>query len=166
MNSSASSRRLGLRSVASERDLYCSNASRHTRADGAFIIARLGEFNPPSPPLQRCQRCSGVRTSSIRFINEMALRAITVGCDPQVQCTARAGRHAEQMAAFMIARSASSIHHSSSTALWRCLFGECFLRVLIDQMAIRGITVGCNPGRYVVLPSDGVTREQMAGVQS
>jgi hypothetical protein len=142
--------------------LYCPTQAVTREQMGAFIIRALGEFNPPSPPLQRF---SDVPSSNVfyPFINEMALRAITVGCDPQgtMYCPGQVVTR-EQMAAFIIRALGEFNPPFPAQQRFGDVFSGSVFYGFIDQMAIRGITVGCNPAGTLYCPGDGVTREQMA----
>jgi hypothetical protein len=68
----------------------------------AFIIRALGDFNPPTPAFQRF---ADVPPSNpfYNFIEQMALRGITLGCgsNPPAYCPAQDVTR-EQMAAFIV----------------------------------------------------------------
>jgi hypothetical protein len=129
----------------------------------AFIIRAVGEFNPPVPAQQRF---GDVLPASVfyAFINQMAVRGITVGCNPQGTnyCPSQVVTR-EQMSAFLIR--AVGMPNPSPPAQQRFLdvFPASVFYPFVDQMAARTITVGCNPPTSnLYCPSDIVTREQMA----
>jgi len=68
----------------------------------AFIMRALGEPNPPTPPFQRF---GDVLPANVfyRFIDRLAERHITVGCNPAgtLYCPSDAVTR-EQMAAFIV----------------------------------------------------------------
>ncbi|HSE96763.1 MAG TPA: S-layer homology domain-containing protein, partial [Blastocatellia bacterium] len=113
------------------------------------------------PPLPAMQRFADVPPSNIfyAFIEEMALRQITLGCGGGNYCPSDPVLR-EQMAAFMIralgepdpdepfAQRFADVPHTNP-----------FIR-FIDRMAVREITLGC--GANIYCPTQPVNREQMA----
>ena len=93
------------------------------------------------------------------FIDELAVRQITLGCAPLLYCPSGPATR-EQMAAFMI-RALGEFNPPTPPS-------QRFLDVppsntfynFIDRMAVLQITLGCGGGNYC--PSDQVTRGQMA----
>jgi hypothetical protein len=124
----------------------------------AFIIRALGDFNPP-PPAQ--QRFFDVPPANpfYAFIEQMAIRQITLGCGAGNYCPADAVLR-DQMAAFII-RSFGEFNPPQPPF-------QRFLDVppmnpfyrFIDRMAVLQITLGCGGGNYC--PNLSVKREQMA----
>ena len=93
--------------------LYCPSSIVTREQMAAFIIRALGEFNPPPP---QSQRFLDVPTSSpfYGFIDQMAIRGITLGCGLNLYCpTAPVTR--EQMAAFL-ARAVLSVKAEQCSA--------------------------------------------------
>jgi S-layer homology domain len=141
---------------------YCPDRTVTREQMAAFILRSVGEFNPPPPALQRFVDVSPMNTF-YSFIDQIAERGITVGCNPQgtMYCPSQAVTR-EQMAAFIIR--ALGEFNPPNPAQQR------FLDVpptspfygFIDQMARRGITLGCNLQGTLYCPNTVVTREQMA----
>jgi PKD domain-containing protein/beta-propeller repeat-containing protein/all-beta uncharacterized protein/S-layer family protein len=139
---------------------FCPDSSVTREQMAAFIIRALGEFNPPQPA---SQRFSDVPASSLfySFIEQMAVRQITVGCGSGNYCPTSVVTR-EQMAAFII----RALHEAGYVP--PAPAGQRFLDVPlsstfanhIEEMAVRGITVGCGGGNYC--PQAAVTRGQMA----
>ncbi len=144
--------------------LYCTSDPVLREQMAAFIIRAVGQPNPP-PPVS--QRFMDVPSSNpfYAFIDQMALRGITTGCNPPDQtlyCPGSAITR-EQMAAFLIR--ALGMPNPPPPPMQR------FVDVppsnpfyaFIDQMAVRGITTGCNPPTQdMYCPGGIVTRDQMA----
>jgi hypothetical protein len=143
--------------------IYCPTQQVTREQMAAFIIRALGEFNPPFPAQQRF---TDVLPASVfySFIDQMAHRGITVGCDPQgtIYCPMQVVTR-EQMSAFLIR--AVGMPNPPPPAQQRFLdvFPASVFYPFVDQMAVRAITVGCNPPTSnLYCPTDVVTREQMA----
>lgn len=141
---------------------YCPDASVTREQMAAFIIRALHEpsYLPPTPS---SQRFNDVPPSNIfyRHIEEMAVRQITLGCGGGNYCpTGFVTR--EQMAAFMI----RALHEPGY--LPPVPAAQRFADVLpsnpfyahIEEMAMRGITLGCGGGNYCSVAN--VSRAQMA----
>jgi hypothetical protein len=139
---------------------YCrgSNVTREQMA--AFLIRALGDFTPAPPATQRF---GDVPASNpfYGFIEQMAVRQITLGCGGGNYCpTANVTR--EQMAAFLIRALHAPGYVPPAPGSQRFLdvpssspfYGH------IEEMAVRAITLGCGGGNYC--PTANVTREQMA----
>lgn len=142
---------------------YCPGAPVSREQMAAFIMRSLGILSPPAPSQPTF---IDVPPSHIfyAFIEELARRGITLGCgnDPQgnrLFCpTATVTR--EQMAAFIIR--ALGVFNPPPPAIQR--FDDVppthIFYAFIEEMALRGITLGCTPDLYC--PQAGVSREQMA----
>ena len=126
----------------------------------AFIIRALGDFNPP-PPAQ--QRFLDVPPSNpfYAFIEQMAIRQITLGCGGGNYCPTDPVMR-EQMAAFMIRALHPPGYIPPQPAQQRFLDvpPTNVFYAHIEEMAVRQITLGCGDGNYC--PSLAVTRGQMA----
>lgn len=142
---------------------YCPGASVTREQMAAFIMRSLGLFNPPAPPFPTF---ADVPTGSTfyAFIEEMARRGITLGCGNDAQgnrlyCPGATVTR-EQMAAFIIR--ALGVFNPPPPAMQR--FTDVpptnVFYAFIEEMAVRGITLGCGTGIYC--PTSAVTREQMA----
>jgi hypothetical protein len=137
---------------------YCPDQSVTREQMAAFIIRALGDFSPPAPAEQRFLDVPPANPF-YAFIEQMALRQITLGCGGGNYCPVGSVTR-EQMAAFIIR--ALGDHNPAFPAQQR------FLDVppinpfysFIEQMAVRQITLGCGGGNYC--PSQPVTRAQMA----
>jgi hypothetical protein len=137
---------------------YCPSDFVRRDQMAAFIIRALGDFNPPNPP---SQRFPDVPPSNFfyAFIDELAARGITTGCGGGNFCP-DAFVTRDQMAAFVMR--ALGVTNPASPA-WQRFADVASTNIFygsIDQMALRGITVGCGNNNYC--PADPVTREQMA----
>ena len=137
---------------------YCPDAFVTREQMAAFIIRALGDFNPP-PPAQ--QRFADVPPTNpfYAFIEEMAVRQITVGCGGGNYCPA-ANVTREQMAAFIIRALGEPTPPVPPSQRFADVPPSNVFYNVIDRLAIRGITVGCGGNNYC--PSDRVTRDQMA----
>ncbi|HET9528736.1 MAG TPA: LamG-like jellyroll fold domain-containing protein, partial [Blastocatellia bacterium] len=124
----------------------------------AFIIRALGMPNPPEPAQQRF---ADVPPSNpfYRFIEQMAVLGITQGCDADNYCPDDPVLR-DQMAAFIIR--ALGIINPPQPAQQNFIDvpPTNFFFASIEQMRLRGITLGCAAAMYC--PSDPVTRSQMA----
>jgi BACON domain-containing protein/S-layer family protein len=139
-------------------DNYCPDQAVTREQMAAFIIRARGEFNPPQPAQQRF---ADVPPTNIfyAFIEQMAVHQITVGCGGNNYCPAQPVLR-EQMAAFIIR--GLGIFNPPQPAQQR--FADVppsnIFYAFIEQMAVRGITLGCGGGNYC--PEQPVTRGQMA----
>jgi hypothetical protein len=124
----------------------------------AFIIRALGQFNPPAPI---SQRFGDVPPSNFfySFINEMAIRQITLGCGGGNYCPTDTVTR-EQMAAFIIRALGTFSPPVPASQRFSDVPPSNFFYNFIDRMAVLGITLGCGPNIYC--PTDPVTRGQMA----
>jgi hypothetical protein len=137
---------------------YCpdSNVTREQMA--AFIIRALGQFSPPPPAMQRF---ADVPPSNpfYAFIEEMALRQITLGCGGGNYCPSNPVLR-EQMAAFLMR--ALGEFDPPTPGMQR--FGDVPptnpFYDFIERLAQLQITLGCGGGNYC--PGDSVNRGQMA----
>jgi extracellular elastinolytic metalloproteinase len=139
---------------------YCPDAVVTREQMAAFIIRAMGEFNPPVPG---SQRFGDVPPSNpfYNFIEQMAVRGITVGCGGGNYCPGSSVLR-EQMAAFII-RGIGEFN-PPLPAMQR--FGDVppsnpFYN-FIDRMAVLGITSGCSAMPALYCPTAPVTRGQMA----
>jgi hypothetical protein len=126
----------------------------------AFIIRALGDFNPPLPAQQRFADVP-LANPFYSFIEQMAVRQITLGCGGGNYCPGDAVLR-DQMAAFMIRALHPPGYIPPQPAQQRFLDvppGNPFY-AHIEEMAARQITLGCGGGNYC--PAQPVTRGQMA----
>jgi hypothetical protein len=163
---SASGITVGCGQNAQGQLLYCPSQEVSREEMAALMIRALGMPNPP-PPAQ--QRFLDVFGSSVfyAFIDQMAVRGITVGCNPPTSNLYCPGDSVtrEQMAAFIIR--ALSVPNPPEPTMPR--FSDVpstnIFYGFIDQLALRQITIGCGHdinGEPIFCPGDRVTREQMA----
>jgi hypothetical protein len=126
----------------------------------AFIIRALGDFNPPPPA---SQRFADVPPSNVfyAFIDELALRQITVGCGGGNYCPA-ANVPREQMAAFIIRALGEFNPPAPASQRFLDVPPQNVFYNFIDRLAVLQITLGCTPDHTLYCPNDSVTRAQMA----
>lgn len=139
---------------------YCPNDPVTRQEMAAFIIRALGDFNPPTPATQRYMDVPP-ENPFYAFIDEMAVRGITVGCDQdgQFYCPGDPVTR-EQMAAFILrALNDNPVTNPPSQRFTDVPPSNLFF-AFIDRLWVRGITVGCGGTNYC--PADPVTRGQMA----
>jgi hypothetical protein len=126
----------------------------------AFIIRALGDFNPPQPAQQRFLDV-GPSNAFYAFIEQMAVRQITLGCGGGNYCPGDPVLR-DQMAAFIIRALHPPGYVPPAPAVQRfpdVTPGNAFF-AHIEEMAIRQITLGCGGGNYC--PALAVSRGQMA----
>jgi len=124
----------------------------------AFIIRALGDPNPPPPA---SQRYPDVPPSNVfyAFIEQMALRQITLGCGGGLYCPAD-NVHRDSMAAFIIRGLGEFNPPTPATQRFTDVLPGSTFYNFIDRMAVLNITLGCSPTLYC--PNDTVTRASMA----
>jgi hypothetical protein len=139
---------------------YCPDLTVTRQQMAAFIIRGLGDFNPPPPPLQRFIDVPP-SNSFYAFIDQMALRQITLGCTPNMYCPIDPVLR-DQMAAFIIRALHPPGYIPPQPAIQR--FADVppanAFYAHIEEMSVRRITLGCGAGNYC--PSLEVSRGQMA----
>jgi hypothetical protein len=137
---------------------YCPDDVVTRQQMAAFIIRALGDFNPPQPP---SQRFLDVLPSNpfYAFIEQMAIRQITLGCGGGNYCPGDPVLR-DQMAAFII-RGLGEFNPPDPPfqRFPDVPPGNPFYR-FIDRMAVLQITLGCGGGNYC--PTLAVSRGQMA----
>jgi uncharacterized delta-60 repeat protein len=141
---------------------YCPDSLVTREQMAAFIIRALGEFNPPTPA---SQRFTDVPQSNFfyAFIEEMALRQITLGCGVNTYCPSDPVTR-EQMAAFII----RALHEPGyvppppASQRFNDVGPSNPFYAYIEEMAVRGVTLGCSASPPLYCPGDRVTRAQMA----
>jgi glucose/arabinose dehydrogenase len=137
---------------------YCPSQAVTREEMAAFIMRALGELNPPPPTMQRFTDVPPTN-QFYAFIDRLAELMITQGCTQTMYCpTGQVTR--QQMAAFLmrtlgeLSPDVPSQPRFSDVPVTNPFAG------FIDQLAIRGITLGCGVSNYCPLSS--VTRAQMA----
>jgi hypothetical protein len=126
----------------------------------AFIIRALGDFNPPAP---QSQRFLDVPPTNIfyAFIDQLALRQITLGCGGGNYCPSQVVLR-EQMAAFIIRGIGEFNPPTPPSQRFDDVPPSNFFYNFIDRMAVLGITLGCSSNPPLYCPNGDVTRGQMA----
>lgn len=137
---------------------YCPDLTVTRQQMAAFIIRALGDFNPPTPAMQRFL---DVPPSNFfyAFIEQMAVRQITLGCGGGNYCPTDPVLR-NQMAAFIIRALGDFNPPQPATQRFLDVPPSNPFYSFIEQMALRGITLGCGGGNYC--PSLAVSRGQMA----
>lgn len=124
----------------------------------AFIIRALGDFNPPTPTMQRFLDVLP-ENQFYAFIDEMAALNITLGCNENLYCPTDPVTR-EQMAAFVIRALQELVPPTPPSQRFGDVPPSNLFYNFIDRLWVRGITFGCNPS--VFCPTGLVTRGQMA----
>jgi hypothetical protein len=144
---------------------YCPEASVTREQMAAFIIRALGMPNPPTPSQQRF---ADVPPSNpfYAFIEEMAIRGITLGCGTNAQgqplyCPSSPVTR-EQMAAFIIRALGEFNPPTPMSQRFNDVPPSNIFYNFIDRMAVLQITLGCSVSPPLYCPSNSVTRGQMA----
>ncbi len=141
---------------------YCPEAEVTREQMAAFIIRARGEFNPPTPASQRFLDVSP-SNPFYNFIDRMAVLQITLGCGGGNYCPANPVLR-EQMAAFLI----RALHEPGYIApvpgsqRFDDVSPSNLFYAHIEEMAVRGITLGCSASPPLYCPTQSVTRAQMA----
>ena len=140
--------------------LYCPNNIVTRDQMAAFIIRALGDFHPPTPSQQRF---ADVPPSNVfyAFIDELAVRQITLGCGNGNYCPSDPVLR-EQMAAFLIRALGEFNPPTPATQRFDDVPPTNPFYNFIDRMAVLNITLGCSGNPPLYCPSDTVTRAQMA----
>jgi hypothetical protein len=143
---------------------YCPDQVVSREQMAAFIMRARGEFNPPAPAMQRFDDVPSTHPF-YGFIERLAQLQITLGCSakPPLYCPTEAVRR-EQMAAFLIRALHEAGYEPPVPGQQRFADVEpshAFYGY-IEEMAVRGITLGCSVNPPLYCPSASVTRAQMA----
>jgi hypothetical protein len=148
---------------AQGQPLFCPNDSVTREQMAAFIIRALGDFFPSTPP---SQRFTDVPPSNqfYAFIDEMAVRQITIGCGAGIYCPTAYVPH-EQMAAFIIRGLGQFTPPTPPTQRFSDVPPSNIFYNFIDRMAVMNIWQACNgvPGPNYC-PSALVKRSDMAHI--
>lgn len=137
---------------------FCPNNIVTRGEMAAFIIRALGDFNPPLPAQQRFLDVPPQNTF-YRFIDELAVRQITVGCGGGNYCV-DAPVQRDQMAAFLIRALGEFNPPMPPQQRFFDVTSSSPFYNFVDRLAVLQITNGCGGGNYC--PQDSVTRAQMA----
>jgi len=120
----------------------------------------MGDFSPPAPASQRFTDVPPANPF-YAFIEQMALRQITLGCGGSNYCpTAEVTR--EQMAAFIIRGLGEFSPATPGSQRFLDVTPANPFYNFIDRMAVLQITLGCSASPPLYCPSSSVTRGQMA----
>ena len=138
--------------------VYCPNSNVPREQMAAFIIRALGEFNPPTPGMQRFADVPPSNTF-YNFVDRMAELQITLGCGGGNYCPSDQVSR-EQMAAFIMRALGEFSPPVPPSQRYTDVSPANPFYSFIDRMAIRGVTLGCTGTTYC--PSGMVTRSQMA----
>ncbi|MEP7274369.1 MAG: S-layer homology domain-containing protein, partial [Acidobacteriota bacterium] len=153
---------LGCGQDAQGRPIFCPSTLVTREQMAAFIIRALGDFNPPTPAQQRFVDVpSG--SAFYSFIEQMAVRGITLGCDTNGPLYCPTGNVTrEQMAAFIIRALGQFNPPTPPQQRFTDVPPSNPFYAFIDQMAVLGITLGCDAQGTLYCPGNVVTREQMS----
>jgi hypothetical protein len=143
---------------------YCPDQVVTREQMAAFIMRARGEFNPPNPATQRFEDVPATHPF-YTFIDRMAVLEITLGCSasPPLYCPTQPVRR-DQMAAFLIRALHEPGYIPPPPAAQRFEDVESShpFYAHIEEMAVRGITLGCSANPPLYCPTVSVTRAQMA----
>ncbi len=142
--------------------LYCPSQLVSREQMAAFIVRALGDFNPQVPGQQHFV---DVPPSNVffSFIDQMAVRGITLGCNANGPLYCPSGNVTrEQMAAFIIRALGQFNPPTPAQQRFADVPSSNAFYAFIDRMAVLGITLGCDPQGTLYCPGGSVTREQMA----
>jgi hypothetical protein len=137
---------------------YCPDDSVTREQMAAFIVRALGDFNPPPPPSQRFTDVPPANPF-YSFIDEMAVRQITVGCGGSSYCPSQPVPR-EQMAAFLVRALGEFNPPTPATQRFLDVPPANPFYNFVDRLAALQITLGCGGNNYC--PTQTVTRAQMA----
>ena len=151
---------------------YCTNDLVTREQMAAFIIRALGDPNPPTPPSQRFADVSPANVF-YNFIDEMAVRQITLGCGGGNYCPSSTVTHDSMSAFIMRALAVFSPPTPASQRFPDVPSSNTFYN-FVDIYAARGIWTGssenwvghpegtCSSPNFC--PSKSVSRAQMAKI--
>jgi carboxypeptidase T len=141
---------------------YCPDAFVSREQMAAFIIRALGDFTPPEPASQRFTDVPPTHPF-YAFIEQMALREITLGCGDGNYCPAVSVTR-EQMAAFIIRalHAPGYLPPDPASQRFNDVPSQNPFYAHIEEMALREITLGCSDNPPLYCPTATVTRAQMA----
>jgi hypothetical protein len=137
---------------------YCPEETVTRQQMAAFIIRALGMPNPPVPPAQRFADVPP-ENPFYAFIEELAVRQITLGCGGGNYCPLDPVKR-DQMAAFIIRALGEFNPPIPATQRFTDVPPSNPFYAFIDRLAERQITLGCGAGVYC--PDLSVSRGQMA----
>ena len=139
---------------------FCPDSPVTREQMAAFILRALGEFNPPTPAMQRF---TDVLPSNpfYNFIDRLAELGITQGCTPTTYCPTSSVTR-EQAAALLIRALGEFNPPTPAVQRFADVPPSNPFYNFIDRLAALGITQGCatSPPRYC--PATPMTRAQMA----
>ncbi|MEP7271367.1 MAG: S-layer homology domain-containing protein [Acidobacteriota bacterium] len=143
--------------------LFCPENAITREQMAAVIIRALGNYTPATPAQQDF---ADVPPTNIfyAFIGDMYSRAITQGCDASVvriYCPSNNVTR-EQMAAFVIRALGEFNPPTPASQRFVDVPPSNVFYAFIEEMAVRGITLGCDANGPKYCPTDFVTRGQTA----
>jgi hypothetical protein len=143
---------------------YCPDQPTTREQMAAFIIRALGDVNPPMPAMQRFQDVPPANPF-YAFIEQMAVRQITMGCSasPPLYCPTSSVTR-EQTAAFIIRalHNPGYVPPAPASQRFQDVSPTNPFYAHIEEMAVRGITLGCLATPPLYCPTQNVSRGQMA----
>ncbi len=139
---------------------YCPTQTVTREQMAAFLIRALGDFNPSTPVSQRFTDVPPAN-QFYAFIEQMAIRQITLGCGGGNYCPSDPVTR-EQMAAFIIRALGELNPPTPAMQRFNDVPPSNSFYNFIDRMAVLNITLGCSTSPPLYCPTNSVTREQMA----
>jgi hypothetical protein len=140
---------------------YCAS-SRVTRAQMAVFLLRSKEgasYEPP-PPTGTVFGDVPIDGFAAAWIEELAERDITAGCDVNLYCPDAFSTRAQMAVFLLVTLEGSSYQPPPATGDFADVSVSSPYAPWIEEIFARGITGGCAPGLYC--PDAAVLREQMA----
>jgi uncharacterized repeat protein (TIGR01451 family) len=141
---------------------FCPNDLITREEMAAFIMRARGEFNPPTPA---SQRFPDVLPSNpfYAFIERMAVLQITLGCGGGNYCPSGVVSR-DQMAAFIIRalHDPGYVPPTPGSQRFNDVPSNNVFYGYIDELAVRGVTLGCSASPPLYCPDNTVTRGEMA----
>lgn len=141
-------------------DNFCPDIPVARDQMAALIVRSLGEFNPPTPAMQRF---TDVPPSNIfyNFVDRLAVLGITSGCSPTTYCPAD-GLTREQAAAFIIRALGETNPPTPPAQRFADVPPSSSFYAYVDRLAALQITGGCSANPPLYCPLSPVTRGQTA----
>ncbi len=143
---------------------YCPEQSVNREQMAAFIMRARGEYSPPTPPTQRFNDVPPANPF-YHFIDRLAVLQITQGCsaNPPLYCPSNLVLR-EQMAGFLIRglHEPGYVPPPPAQQRFQDVGPSNPFYAHIEELAVRGITLGCSANPPLYCPGQSVTRAQMA----
>jgi hypothetical protein len=139
---------------------YCPDDPVARDQVAAFIIRSLGEFDPPTPAMQRF---TDVPPSNIfyNFVDRMAVLGITQGCTATTYCPAD-GLRRDQAATFIIRALGELDPPNPPAQRFADVPPDSPYYRFVDRLAALQITQGCSTNPLLFCPEAPVSRGQIA----